>query len=60
MRLVVVSPVVHRAHHSTEPSEADSNFGSVFTLADRLFGTFRVVEREELRFGDAHPMTPAG
>jgi len=54
MRWVLVSPVLHQAHHSREAIEADSNFGSVFTFADRLFGTFRVVEREDLRFGDAH------
>ena len=54
MRWVLLSPMVHQTHHSSEPAEADSNFGSVFTLADRLFGTFRVAERDGLRFGDAH------
>lgn len=55
MRWVLVSPMVHQTHHSSEPADADSNFGSVFTFADRLFGTFRVAERDGLRFGDAHP-----
>lgn len=55
MRWVFVSPVLHRTHHSREIAEADSNFGSVFTFADRVFGTFRVVERENIQFGDARP-----
>jgi sterol desaturase/sphingolipid hydroxylase (fatty acid hydroxylase superfamily) len=54
MRWVLVTPVLHRLHHSAESIEADSNFGSVFTFADRLFGTLHVVERDDLRFGDAH------
>jgi sterol desaturase/sphingolipid hydroxylase (fatty acid hydroxylase superfamily) len=53
MRWVLVSPALHQTHHSREPAEADSNFGSVFTFADRLFGTLRVVEGKNLRFGDA-------
>jgi sterol desaturase/sphingolipid hydroxylase (fatty acid hydroxylase superfamily) len=55
MRWVFVSPVLHRTHHSREIPEADSNFGSVFTFADRILGTFRVVERENIQFGDARP-----
>jgi sterol desaturase/sphingolipid hydroxylase (fatty acid hydroxylase superfamily) len=55
MRWLLVSPAVHQTHHSRKSSDTDSNFGSVFTLADRLFGTFCVVEREDLRFDDAHP-----
>ena len=55
MRWVLVSPILHQDHHSRESTEANSNFGSVFTFADRLFGTLRVVESKDLRFGDAHP-----
>jgi sterol desaturase/sphingolipid hydroxylase (fatty acid hydroxylase superfamily) len=54
MRWLLVTPALHHTHHSRQATEADSNFGSVFTLADRLFGTFRVADRENLRFGDAH------
>lgn len=38
---IVITPSVHRLHHSTEPPEANSNFGSTITLWDRLFGTYR-------------------
>jgi len=32
---------VHRWHHSTQPHEANSNFGSALMLWDHVFGTFR-------------------
>jgi sterol desaturase/sphingolipid hydroxylase (fatty acid hydroxylase superfamily) len=37
---VVVTPALHRWHHSREPSELDTNFGTVLTLWDRALGTF--------------------
>lgn len=41
LRLVIVTPDVHRVHHSTVRAETDSNFGFSVTWWDRLFGTFR-------------------
>jgi len=41
LRLVIVTPDVHRVHHSTIRAETDSNFGFSVTWWDRLFGTFR-------------------
>jgi len=32
---------LHRWHHSAEPREANSNFGSALVLWDQVFGTFR-------------------
>lgn len=46
---VIVVPYLHRAHHSTERSEHDNNYGAVFSLWDRLFGTF--LEREPMKLG---------
>jgi len=40
-RLVVVTPDMHRVHHSAEPSETNSNFGFNMPWWDRLFGTYR-------------------
>lgn len=37
---VLVTPRVHRVHHSPERHFHDSNFGDTFTVWDRLFGTF--------------------
>src|SRR3954447_1505396 len=41
LRLVVVTPDMHRVHHSVTPRETNSNFGFNFALWDRLFGTYR-------------------
>ncbi|MEE9273682.1 MAG: sterol desaturase family protein [bacterium] len=47
LRRVIVSPDMHRVHHSDLPAETDSNYASVFSWWDRLFGTHR--RREEVR-----------
>jgi sterol desaturase/sphingolipid hydroxylase (fatty acid hydroxylase superfamily) len=39
-RLLFVTPVLHRFHHSAEEPEANRNYGDVFSIWDRLFGTF--------------------
>jgi sterol desaturase/sphingolipid hydroxylase (fatty acid hydroxylase superfamily) len=41
LRLVVVTPEMHRVHHSNLPRETNSNFGFSFPWWDRLFGTYR-------------------
>lgn len=41
VRRVVVTPDMHRIHHSIESPEASSNFGMVFPFWDHLFGTYR-------------------
>lgn len=40
MRLLVVTPDMHRVHHSIEDNEANSNFGFNLSLWDRFFGTY--------------------
>tara|TARA_R110002033_G_scaffold21660_1_gene53412 strand:- start:451 stop:1284 length:834 start_codon:yes stop_codon:yes gene_type:complete len=40
LRLFVVTPDMHRVHHSTVVTETDSNFGFSIALWDRLFGTY--------------------
>ena len=41
LRLVVVTPDMHRVHHSVVRRETDSNFGFNLPWWDRLFGTYR-------------------
>jgi sterol desaturase/sphingolipid hydroxylase (fatty acid hydroxylase superfamily) len=41
LRYVLVTPSLHRIHHSVNPEESDSNFGAVFPVWDVVFGTFR-------------------
>lgn len=40
LRLVFVTPDVHRTHHSRRKEEGNSNFGALLTIWDRLFGTY--------------------
>jgi sterol desaturase/sphingolipid hydroxylase (fatty acid hydroxylase superfamily) len=41
LRLLVVTPEMHRVHHSTIRWETNSNLGFNFPWWDRLFGTYR-------------------
>ena len=41
VRLIVVTPDMHRVHHSIVPRETDSNFGFNLPWWDRLFRTYR-------------------
>ena len=41
LRLFVVTPDMHRVHHSIDRRETDSNFGFNVPWWDRLFGTYR-------------------
>jgi len=41
LRLFVVTPDMHRVHHSILPRETNSNFGFNIPWWDRLFGTYR-------------------
>ncbi len=41
LRLLVVTPDMHREHHSVIPHETNSNFGFNLPWWDRLFGTYR-------------------
>jgi sterol desaturase/sphingolipid hydroxylase (fatty acid hydroxylase superfamily) len=41
LRWFIVTPDMHRVHHSVEDDESNSNFGFNLTWWDRLFGTYR-------------------
>ncbi len=43
-RVILTSPDMHKVHHSTIREECDSNYTSLFSVWDRLFGTYRIVE----------------
>jgi sterol desaturase/sphingolipid hydroxylase (fatty acid hydroxylase superfamily) len=42
LRLLMVSPYMHKVHHSNQQPETDSNFSTVLSIWDRLAGTFRM------------------
>ena len=53
IRLLVVTPDMHRVHHSMDRQEADHNYGFNVPWWDRLFGTYR---REPLHPHESMPL----
>ena len=52
LRVLIVTPFMHKVHHSRWQSETDSNYSSLFSFWDRLFGTFRLrAQPDTLQFG---------
>ena len=47
LRWLVVTPDMHRIHHSVEPDETDSNYGFNLSIWDRLFKTYRPHARKD-------------
>lgn len=49
---IIVSPDMHKVHHSRYQPETDSNYANIFSIWDRLFGTFVTVkDTTSLRYG---------
>lgn len=46
LRRVLVTPDMHRIHHSVHRDETDSNYGFLLSAWDRLFGSYRAAPRE--------------
>lgn len=40
LRRIIVTPDMHRVHHSSIPEETDTNYGFNFSFWDRMFGTY--------------------
>ncbi len=52
---VIVSPDMHKVHHHFALPYTDSNYGNVFSVWDRLFGTWMDLDRAQLVYGiDTH------
>ena len=51
----IVSPDMHKVHHHYVLPYTDSNYGNIFSIWDRLFGTFMTLPKEEIIYGiDTH------
>ena len=48
---VFVSPNMHKVHHHWQQPYTDSNYGAVFSIWDRLFGTFKKLDAKKIRYG---------
>lgn len=54
---VLITPSNHRVHHAQNPAYLDRNYGGVFILWDRLFGTFKEEDpAEPVVFGVTTPL----
>lgn len=54
LRRLVITPELHRVHHSVHPAETNSNYGSALVLWDQLFRSLRQQPRdghEAMRIG---------
>ncbi len=52
LRLILVTPQMHQIHHSRDRVETNSNYASILSVWDRLFGTYRSTP--------LHPEMPTG
>jgi sterol desaturase/sphingolipid hydroxylase (fatty acid hydroxylase superfamily) len=50
LRWLVVTPDMHKIHHSRRAVETDSNYANIFSLNDRVFGTYTAAA-PDLRYG---------
>lgn len=55
LEYILVTPSHHRVHHASNPEYLDKNYGDVFIIWDKLFGTFRK-EQSEIVFGLTKPL----
>ncbi|HKB67374.1 MAG TPA: sterol desaturase family protein [Pyrinomonadaceae bacterium] len=52
LRLMIVTPHMHKVHHSRDQRETDSNYSNIFSFWDRLFGTYTAeIDFQRLRYG---------
>ena len=48
---IIVSPDMHKIHHHYRLPYTDTNFGNIFSIWDRMLGTFSNYEREKIIYG---------
>lgn len=48
---VLLSPDMHKVHHHYVLPYTDSNYGNIFSIWDRLFGTFMKYDRDAIIYG---------
>lgn len=48
---IIVSPDMHKVHHHNLLPYTDSNYGNIFSIWDRLLGTYMELDREKIVYG---------
>ncbi|HTH30108.1 MAG TPA: sterol desaturase family protein [Lacibacter sp.] len=47
----LISPNMHKVHHHWKQPYTDSNYGAVFSIWDRLLGTFTRLDTKDIKYG---------
>jgi sterol desaturase/sphingolipid hydroxylase (fatty acid hydroxylase superfamily) len=47
----IVSPDMHKVHHHYTLPYTDSNYGNIFSIWDRIFGTFMTLSKDKIIYG---------
>ena len=47
----IVSPNMHKVHHHFKMPYTDTNYGNIFSIWDRVFGTFSYLSPNAIRYG---------
>lgn len=56
LEYILVTPSHHRVHHASNEKYLDKNYGDMFIIWDKLFGTFQKEGDEEITFGLTKPL----
>ena len=57
MEKIFITPMNHRIHHAKNKEYIDANYGGVFIIWDRMFGTYKAEEAEiEPIYGTVTPL----
>lgn len=56
---LIVTPNMHHVHHHYVLPYTDSNYGNIFSIWDRLFGTYMTLDPKNLKYGIDTHMSPA-
>lgn len=52
---IFISPNMHKVHHHWQQPYTDSNYGAIFSVWDRLLGTYKELHHSQIKYGlDRH------
>lgn len=51
LRWIIVTPNMHRVHHHFVRPQTDSNYSNIFSIWDRIFGTYNATPMKDIHYG---------
>lgn len=55
---IIISPDMHKIHHHYKLPYTDCNYGNIFSVWDRIFGTYSFLDRDKIIYGVDTHMNP--